>query len=359
GATKGLYVDLTNWLPTAVDMTKIHPKAARYLCEYPPGSGKFYAAPCETDAVGFVYRKDWFEAPEEKEAFQKKYGRDLTIPDTWNEFRDVAVFFHRPDQKQYGCTLLTGRGYDSLTMGYQMFMWAFGGAWGDPQTHQVKGYVNIDACIAALNFLKDLLQFAPPGATNFDYFKAFEAFSNGSTAMSLNYFAFYPGLTKQFGDKVGFFKVPRVGDKMTVKLGDQEFHITTAGKRVVSLGGQGFSISKKTTPERQEMAKKFIAWFLQTDIQKEWVKKDAGFTANTEILNSEAFKNMTPYNRSFAESLDFLQDFWNVPVYNELLAVSQRYLGEALDGVRPPKEALDLLAAEHEKIMQEAGLLVP
>ena len=128
-------------------------------------------------------------------------------------------------------------------------------------------------------------------------------------------------------------------------------------KRVVSLGGQGFSISTKTSAEQQELAKKFIAWFLQTDIQKEWITKDAGFTANTDILNSEKFRNASPYNRAFAESLDYLQDFWNAPVYNELLAVSQRYLGEVIDGVTPAQEALDKIAAEHEQIFKDAGLL--
>src|SRR6188768_821241 len=70
GATKCLYVDLTDWLPTVVDLKSIHPRAAKYLCEYPEGSGKWFAAPCETDAVGLAYRKDWFDDPAEKKAFQ-------------------------------------------------------------------------------------------------------------------------------------------------------------------------------------------------------------------------------------------------------------------------------------------------
>ena len=77
GATKGLYLELTDWLPTAVDISTIHPRAAKYLCEYPPGSGKYFAAPCETDALGFMYRKDWFEDPASKAAFMAKYGREL------------------------------------------------------------------------------------------------------------------------------------------------------------------------------------------------------------------------------------------------------------------------------------------
>ena len=342
GATQGLYVDLTDWLPKATDVAKIHPRAKRYLCEYPAGSGKYFAAPCETDAVGFSYRKDWFEDAGEKTAFKAKYGRDLAVPNTWAEFRDIAEFFTRPGDKRYGCSLLTGRGYDSLTMGFQQIMWAFGGSWGDPDTFRVKGFADSDASVEALEFMKALLKFAPEGAANFDYGKNLEVFMNGSVAMAMNYFAFYPGISasKEMADKAGFFMMPAKGEN-----------------RVISLGGQGFSISKKVSPAQQELAKKFIAWFLQTKIQGKWITKPAGFTANTDVLASEEFKNATTYNAPFAESLDYLRDFWNVPSYNELLAVAQRSVGEALDGAKSPKEALTTLAAEHERIFKDAGLL--
>jgi ABC-type glycerol-3-phosphate transport system substrate-binding protein len=126
---------------------------------------------------------------------------------------------------------------------------------------------------------------------------------------------------------------------------------------VISLGGQGFSISTKVSKEQQELAKQFIAWFEQTKVQQKWITFPGSFTANIELLASEEFVQAAPFNATFAASLDYLQDFWNVPVYNELLAVSQRYLGEALDGVKTPKEALDHIAEEHELIMLQAGLL--
>ena len=340
-ATKGFYLELTDWLPTAVDMSKVHPRAAKYLCEYPPGSGKFYAAPCETDAVGFAYRKDWFEDPDEKKAFEEEYGRELAPPENWDDFTDVAEFFTRPDQKRYGCALLTGRrGYDSLTMGFQQVMWAFGGSWGDAGTFKVDGHVNGEDAVEALVFYKDLLDFSPKGGTNFSYGDAVENFKNGSCAMSMAYFAFFPDIVANMGEKAGFFMVPGLEDR-----------------RVISLGGQGFSISTKVSPEQQELAKQFIAWFCKTDVQKKWITKPAGFTANIDILKSEEFRTASPYNAAFADSLDYLQDFWNVPDYYEMLSVAQKYLGEALDGVKEPKEALDAIAAEHEKILKEAGLL--
>ena len=339
GATKGLYLELTDWLPDHVDLDGIHPVARQYLCEYPPGSARYYAAPCETDAVGFVYRRDWFEDPEERAKFRARYGRDLSEPQTWDEFHDLAEFFFRPEQKRYGCSLPAGRGYDSLTMGFQPFLWAWGGSWGDPQTRQVKTFVNSKEAVAGLEFMMELLRFAPPGGTSNDYMQILDTFINGSTAMLLNYFPFYPGIVSTMGDQVGFFPVP-----------------ARDGNRFISLGGQAFSVSTKISAQQQRRAKQFIAWFQQVEVQKRWITHPGCFTANLDILASDEFAAAYPFNAVFAQSLDHVRDFWNVPVYNELLAVAQRYVGEAIDGVRSPQEALDQLAAEHEMIMMQAGL---
>jgi len=339
GATGKLYVDLTDWLPTVVDLKTIHPQALRYLCEYPAGSHHYFAAPGETDAVGFAYRKDWFSDPKEQAAFKAKYKRDLAVPSTWEEFRDIAEHFTDPAQKRYGTALLTGRGYDALVMGFQPFLWDFGGSWGDPSTYQTKGQLTSPGAVEGLAFMKSLLKLAPNDGPNMDYGKTLEAFTSGSTAMAMNYFAFYPTIVKALGDKAGFFVMPAHN-----------------GKRFSSLGGQGMSISAKVSPEQQKLAKDFMAWFLKRETQEKWTKKEAGFTANSEILNSDAFKQATPYNAPFAESMNYIQDFWNVPQYNELLAAAEQHLGEALDGVKSPKEALEAISNEHDRIFKEAGL---
>jgi len=336
GATKGLYLDLTSWLPSAADVKALHPLALKYLAEYPTGSGHYYAAPAETDAMGWAYRKDWFDDPSEKAAFKKKYKRELGVPETWDDLKDVAEFFTRSDKKRYGNVLVTGRGYDDIVMGFEQVLYAFGGAWGDPKTMKVQGALDSADAVKALDFFKALLKYSPPGGSKLGYGEALEPFVNGSSAMLMNYFAFFPDLAKKMGDKVGFFAMPKNGSR-----------------RYASLGGQGFSISTKAPPAQQELAKKFIAWFLQEPTQREWVKKPGGFTANAAILKSDAFKAAGPYNAAFAQSMDIVQDFWNVPVYNELIASTAQQLGEALDGKKSSKDALATLAAEHEKILSE------
>src|SRR5205823_1921474 len=177
-------------------MKTVHAVALQYLCSYPDGSTKFFAAPCETDAVGFVYRKDWFDDPKEKVAFKAKYNRELAIPKTWEEFRDVAEFFTRPAEKTFGCAILTGREYDSIVMGIQQFIWDWGGSWGDPKSMKVVGYANSPESVAGVQFAKDLLKFSPPDGDRFSYDKTLESFKNGSAAMAMDYFAFYPEIVK-------------------------------------------------------------------------------------------------------------------------------------------------------------------
>jgi len=341
GATEGLYVDITKWLPTVTDMSKIHPLAKKYLCEYPAGSGRYFAAPCLTDAVGIAYRKDWFEDPIEQKAFKATYGRDLAVPDTWDQFVEVAEFFTRPDEQRYGCVILTGRGYDALAMGFQQVMWAFGGSWKDPVTREVQGHVNSPGSVEALSFYKSLLAYTPKGGGNLDYDRILESFKDTkSTAMLMTYFAHFPTIDKSdVGPKTGYFVVP-----------------SKDGKRAVSLGGQGMSVSTKTSAAQQAIARRFIAWFLQRNIQERWIQKPGGFTAHTEVLAGDAFRNASRYNPAFAESLDHVQDFWNIPQYNELLSIAMRRLGEALDDdTISAKAALDKIAEEHAQVLADAG----
>ncbi len=52
-----------------------------------------YAVPLLGESPLCVYRADLFAEPARREAFQKKFGRDLAPPKTWEEFAEVAEFF--------------------------------------------------------------------------------------------------------------------------------------------------------------------------------------------------------------------------------------------------------------------------
>ena len=112
--------------------------------------GKYWAIPPEGDATGWAYRKDWFEDPKEMDAFKAKYGYDLAVPKTWKQMRDIAEFFHRPDEKRYGIAIYTDNSYDALVMGVENAIFSYGGDLGDYATYKVDGIVNSPEAVAAL-----------------------------------------------------------------------------------------------------------------------------------------------------------------------------------------------------------------
>ena len=336
-ATQGHYVDLTEWAKTNVPLADIAPAALRNYGEYPAGSGKIYALPCMLDAATFAYRKDLFEDPKEKAAFKAKYGRDLAPPKTWEEFRQVAEFFTRPDQKLYGAALFYAKEYDGATMGFDQVLWAHGGDLS--KDGKAEGVINSPEAVKALQFYAvDLKKFTPPGSESFYFNECLQSFQQGQVAMAQEWFAFLPDLTSKeknpkYYDKTGFFPVPK----------------GPAGQ-FASLGGQGISISAYS--KNQEDAKKYIAWFQKEETQKKWAAR-GGLTGNTKVAASEEFKKATPYNVTFAQTVPHLKDYYNNPQYSELLTISQQHLNEAIAGSTPPKAALDAIAKKQQPILDQ------
>ena len=41
----------------------------------------------------YWFRKDWFDRPEIKKGFKKKYGYDLGVPLNWSAYEDIAKYF--------------------------------------------------------------------------------------------------------------------------------------------------------------------------------------------------------------------------------------------------------------------------
>jgi multiple sugar transport system substrate-binding protein len=66
----------------------------RSLLEY---DGKKYMVANDHDGQVMYYRRDLFEDAEHQAAFAEKYGYDLAVPVTWDQFRDIAEYFNGKD----------------------------------------------------------------------------------------------------------------------------------------------------------------------------------------------------------------------------------------------------------------------
>ncbi len=344
GATTGQYVELTKFMNDNNLVKTVTPATLQYYGEYPVGSKKYWAFPTEGDACGFAYRTDLFNNSTEKANFKKKYGYDLKPPATWKQFYDAAEFFTRPAQGLWGAAIYTQKDYDALTMGVESVFFSYGVDWWDKNLN-AEGMVNSKAAIAAVQLYHDLYQkFSPPGLSNAFFPEMNDAYVNGKAAMAMNYFAFLPALTNQkldpkYWDKTGYFVNPA----------------GPTGKQFAALGGQGMSVISFVSKDRQQASLDFIKWFAQDKTQARWAEL-GGYTCNVKALNSDAFLKGQPYNPAFAKTMTMVKDFWNIPVYGPLLASSQKWFSRFIvDNVGTAKEAVDGMAAEQQKVLEDGG----
>ncbi len=344
GATQGHYVELTDVFNTELNGAALAPATVTAYAEYPKGSGDYWSYPLEGDACGWAYRKDLFENPTEMANFKAKYGYDLAVPTTWAQLRDIAEFFTRPDQNLYGLSLYTQKEGDAITMGYENVLFSWGADWGDPASYTAEGTLNSPEAAEALEFYRELYQFAPPGSSNDFWQEGVNKYTSGQVAMSMNYFAFFPGLanpaTNPFADQTGFFANPAGPN----------------GESFSALGGQGISIVNYISEEKKAASMEFLKWLATDETQQKWAEL-GGYTCNANILNSEAFLTNTPYNKAFSESMQKVKDFWAVPVYGELLTISQAELHKfVVNGEGDAQSALDAMAKQHDEIFKKNGL---
>jgi multiple sugar transport system substrate-binding protein len=58
--------------------------------------GSLRQMPRNLDVRLLHYRRDLFQDPSERSAYEKRFGRALRVPETWTELAEVAEFFTRP-----------------------------------------------------------------------------------------------------------------------------------------------------------------------------------------------------------------------------------------------------------------------
>ncbi|RCW19881.1 carbohydrate ABC transporter substrate-binding protein (CUT1 family) [Ciceribacter lividus] len=345
-AENGQYVKLNDFFDKeGIKMENFIPATVVGYAEWPKNSPNYWALPAFGDVVGWTYRKDWFSRPELQDEFKKKYGRDLAVPKTFAELKDIAEFFQGRDidgKTVYGAAIYTERGSEGITMGAMDALYSFGFEYQNPdKPYDMEGFVNSPQAIAGLEYYKSLYDCCtPPGSSDAYMSENIDAYKSGQVALQMNFAFIWPGINADpnvGGDKSGYFPNPAGPD----------------GKQFAQLGGQGISVVAASA--KQDAALQYIKWFAQPEIQQKWWSL-GGYSALRSVVEDPGFATSQPYAQTFLDSMAIVKDFWAEPSYASLLQASQkRFHDYVIAGQGTAKEALDGLVKDWTEVFEDEG----
>jgi len=304
-AENGQYIKLNDFFDAnGISMDAFIPATVTGYSEWPKNTPNYWSLPAFGDVVGWTYRKDWFARPELQAEFKEKYGRDLAVPATFAELKDIAEFFQNRDidgKTVYGASIYTERGSEGITMGVMDVLYSFGFKYDNPdKPYDMEGFVNSPEAVAGLEFYKALYDCCvPPGSSNGYMGEGVDAFKSGQVALQMNFAFTWPGFNTDAnvgGDVTGYFANPAGPN----------------GDRYAQLGGQGISVVAAS--DKQDAALTYIKWFAQPDVQAKWWKL-GGYSALRAVVEDPGFATSQPYAQTFLDSMAIVKDFWAEPSY--------------------------------------------
>ncbi|MCY0147146.1 sugar ABC transporter substrate-binding protein [Hoeflea sp. G2-23] len=241
-----LYTDLSALIP------------AETVAEFVPANiaaatldGKLVMLPrAQFDVSALYYQKSLYEDADKAASFKEKHGYDLAPPETWDQFREQAMFFADPPNfygTQYAGKdeAINGRFYELIVAnGGKMLNDDFSPAF------------NSDAGKEALQWFVDLYKAGavPPGTTNYLWDDLGNGFASGTIALNLD----WPGWS-------GFFNDPSAS-KVAGNVGVAPAPKGSAGVRTGWSGFHGFSVTEACA--NKEAAASLVDFLTNEDSQK-------------------------------------------------------------------------------------------
>jgi multiple sugar transport system substrate-binding protein len=195
----------TDWVASAHRQGCLSDLAPRILSDPPGGfpdawppsllrlqeiDGHVLGLPYHDGPECLIYRTDLLEDPAEQAAYESRFGAPLRVPETWDEFLQVARHFHRPEQRRYGTVFAAYPDGHNTVYDFCLQLWSRGG-----ELTGADGKITLGSGAAheALRFLRETINdstIVHPGCREMDSVKSGLAFAAGEAALMVNWFGF-------------------------------------------------------------------------------------------------------------------------------------------------------------------------
>nr|ABR66982.1 ABC-type sugar transport system periplasmic component [Arthrobacter sp. AK-1] len=292
-----------------------------------------YGLPIQSNVAVMAYRSDLFNDPEQKANFKAKYGKDLKVPETWDEYAQAAEFFTQPDKKLYGTTVMAGVG-DWATDDFKTLLASFGGD-GTLVDQDAKVTFNSPEGVKALTYYAKLAQsgHVPPGSTSADWGTTAESFDNGLTAMTINYHDLK--LADNVKGSIGYAPVPKAD---------------AAGPH---FGTWMLSVNKNS--KNKEWAYQAISWLTAAEQQTAMTEKSLHPSRSSVYSSIKKDHPLAAFYETLGKSLEVGVGRARLTNYTEVSHEVAVAVNNAATGSSSPEQALKGAADKVSTLLNSAG----
>lgn len=296
---------------------------------------KPYGYPFTAITMFLWYRADLVNDPKEKEGFKAKYGYDLKQPENWNEYKDMAEWFTRPDKGFFG-TAIQGKRHVALWYEWLNFLYSFGG----DVLETTKGYeygpiiVNSPKAIASLDYYKNLIKYSPSDTMNYDWDGVMAAMQQAKIFECI-----------MWNDATYAVEDP----KQSTVAGKMGFGMVPQGKGGKIGQVEGWSYLIPASSKHKEAAFLFIQWALQYD-QQLFQQLNGGASPRPDVYANPEVQKLA-YTKAAMETNEAAKPKATFPESPQMTDILVLALSDALSGQKSSKEALDWAAVEIHKML--------
>lgn len=304
-------------------------------------NGNLYLIPRHADISSLLYRTDLFSDPQNQLKFREQYGRDLTVPETWDEFEQVAIFFGQMDGL-YG-TAFAGK-EEALTGRFNEVLVANGGEFISDSS--VAAF-NSPEGIKTAQMFKDLYQSGgmPPDMFDDVWDDVAKRFASGEIAMYLDWYSYHSYHMDPSNSKVaGKFDIARS------PAGDGGIHSGW-------IGVHGFSITKASA-HKKEAAQliKFLTSEDNTLLETKVGYLPARTSVWDKVINDARNSgNESQKKRMELAKLQFSEDSFTPPLISQWIPASDVFypvLQQIMQGKVPVQDGLNYAADQVNALLK-------
>lgn len=312
-----------------------------HMIQYPQTkNGKFICLPYQADIQILAYRKDLFEDKKEQEKFRREYGYELRVPETFEQFIDVAKFFTRDtdgdgNKDLFGTTVM-GKNFPSLVGDITPYLRGFKGDWINSAHHPV---INTPASISAIQYYVDLYakhKVTPPGSNIYSWEEELADFQNNKLAMMI----IWPG------------QVVALEDADSSKAAGKIGYAVVPGK-APAVGGWAVSIPK--TAKNPAASFLFLKWLTSTQIALKRARKTGFSTATQALFNDPIMQEKFKYLDAFKNSLPYGRGWPQIGEFTSIWQIGAQELSRVFSGEISVKIAADEMQKHLDQLMKDGG----